>query len=404
MNKINFKQPKYFFPAILYVLLLITGYLFIDAFTTDVKSVDSRLMSTEYLNSELPEARIDESLGSKRENMVNAFGDVKDYTAIANAERDSAKGKEEYETRYNDKEAATVQHNNELEQLRQLQKRVRSASNPKMGNDDFVVPLSEEERQTARRLRGREGRSEADDLLTQARSYGRNYAKAGEPAEEKGEETGDRKSVAGNSKPKATNADDADEEEAEAVVKVSKGESEYFNTISQNDTGFGLITAIIDENIKAVDGSRVRLRLLDDVEIGGMAVPKGTYLYATMSGFSKQRVKGKVSSVFVGDQIKTINLSIFDTDGLEGLYVPSSSFRETAKEIGGSTMQQSMSLDGSNSKSNVAKWADQAVQQAYQRTSQAISKIIRQNKVSLKYGTRVYLINGQQLKASQKRN
>ena len=249
MNKINFKQPKYFFPAILYVLLLITGYLFIDAFTTDVKSVDSRLMSTEYLNSELPEARIDESLGSKRENMVNAFGDVKDYTAIANAERDSAKGKEEYETRYNDKEAATVQHNNELEQLRQLQKRVRSASNPKMGNDDFVVPLSEEERQTARRLRGREGRSEADDLLTQARSYGRNYAKAGEPAEENGEETGDRKSVAGNSKPKATNADDADEEEAEAVVKVSKGESEYFNTISQNDTGFGLITAIIDENI-----------------------------------------------------------------------------------------------------------------------------------------------------------
>ena len=62
MNKINFKQPKYFFPAILYVLLLITGYLFIDAFTTDVKSADPRLMSTEYLNSELPEARIDESL------------------------------------------------------------------------------------------------------------------------------------------------------------------------------------------------------------------------------------------------------------------------------------------------------------------------------------------------------
>ena len=67
-------------------------------------------------------------------------------------------------------------------------------------------------------------------------------------------------------------------------------------------------------------------------------------------------------------------------------------------------MQQSMSLDGSSTKSNVAKWADQAVQQAYQRTSQAISKVIRQNKVSLKYGTRVYLINGQQLKASQKRN
>ena len=46
-----------------------------------------------------------------------------------------------------------------------------------------------------------------------------------------------------------------------------------------------LIKAIIDENIKAVDGSRVRLRLIDDVEINEVVVPKGSYLYATMSGF-----------------------------------------------------------------------------------------------------------------------
>ena len=363
MNKINFKQPKYIFPAILYVLLLITGWLFIDMFTTEIKTVDPRLMATEYLNSELPEARVDERLGSKRENMVNAFGDVKDYTAVANAERDSAKGKEEYETRYNAKEAATVQHNNELEQLRQLQKRAQSASAPKMGNDDFVVPLTDEERQNARRLRGREGRSEADDLLAQARSYGKGYSHNTPDKED----DGTAEAVAQNGKKTgAVNSDNKESEEAETVVKKTKGESEYFK------------------------------------EIGGMSVPKGTYLYATMSGFSKQRVKGKVGSVFVGDQIKTINLSIYDTDGLEGLYVPSSSFRETAKEIGSSAMQQSMSLDGSSSGTNVAQWAGQAVQQAYQRTSQAISNAIRKNKVTLKYGTRVYLINGQQLKNSKK--
>ena len=401
MKNINLKQPKYIFPAILYVLLLITGWLFIDMFTTDVKTVDPSLMATEYLNSELPEARIDERLGNKRENMVNAFGDVKDYTAVANAERDSAKGKEEYETRYNAKEAASVQHDNELEQLRQLQKRAQAAaSSPKMGSNDFVVPLTEEERQNARRLRGREGRNEADDLLAQARSIGKGYSRNITDDDDK---DGTAEAVAQNGKKTGkVDTDDEDSEQAETVIKKTKGESEYFNTVSQNDPGFNMITAIIDEDIKAVDGSRVRLRLLDDVEIGGMSVPKGTYLYATMSGFSKQRVKGKVGSVFVGDQIKIINLSIYDTDGLEGLYVPSSSFRETAKEIGGSAMQQSMSLDGSSSKASVAQWANQAVQQAYQRTSQAISKAIRKNKVSLKYGTRVYLINGQQLKNSKK--
>ena len=401
MNKINFKQPKYIFPSILYVLLLITGWLFIDMFTTEVKTVDPRLMATEYLNSELPEARVQEGLGSKRENMVNTFGDVKDYTAVANAERDSVKGKEEYESRYNDREAATVQHNNELEQLRQLQKRAQAAASaPKMGNDDFVVPLTEEERQNARRLRGREGRSEIDDLLAQARSYGRSY---GHGNSDDVADDGSVEAVAQNGKKTGNIETDSNEtEDAETAVKKTRGESEYFNTISQNNPGFDLITAIIDEDIKAVDGSRVRLRLLDEVEIGGMSVPKGTYLYATMSGFNKQRVKGKVGSVFVGDQIKTINLSIYDTDGLEGLYVPSSSFRETAKEIGSSAMQQSMSLDGSSSGTNVAQWAGQAVQQAYQRTSQAISKAIRKNKVTLKYGTRVYLINGQQLKNSKK--
>ena len=140
------------------------------------------------------------------------------------------------------------------------------------------------------------------------------------------------------------------------------------------------------------------MRLLDDVEISGKIVPKGTYLYAQMSGFSKQRVKGKVSSIFVGDEISSISLSIYDTDGLEGLYVPSSSFRETVKDVGSSAMQQSMSLDGSSSTNSVSQWAQQAAQQAYQRTTQAISKAIRKNSVRLKYGTVVYLVNGKDIK------
>ena len=399
MKKIDYKQPKYVLPMILYPLILGTGYFTIGMFTTEVKSVDKNLMATNYLNSELPEAKIDDELGSKRENMVNAFGDAKDYTAVENAERDSVKGKEEYQTRYNNGEAAAiVRHDAELENLRQFQRRKQEIAARNMGKDDFVVPLSEEDRRNARRLRGREGREESEELLAQARAQGRSVT-GSSPYEDDDEENTHKK---GHSKETASSSENS-EEKAETVVKVMKTESEYFNAVSQNAPGSSLITAIIDENIKAVDGSRVRLRLLDDVEIGGLFVPKGTYLYATMSGFSKQRVKGKVASVFVGDEIKTINLSIYDTDGMEGLYVPSSTFRETAKDIGSSAMQQSMSIDGSNSNNSVAQWAQQTVQQAYQRTSQAISKAIRKNKVKLKYGTRVYLINGQQLKSDKRK-
>jgi len=191
-------------------------------------------------------------------------------------------------------------------------------------------------------------------------------------------------------------------EKAESVIKRKNIDSEYFNTLSENETENTLVKAIIDEGIKASEGSRVRLRLLDDVEIGGRQVNKGTYLYATLSGFGKQRVKGTVSSVFTGGEIVNIDLSIYDTDGIEGLYVPQSSFRETAKEVGSSAMQQTMSMNGSSSQSSMTQWATQAAQQAYQRTTQAISKAIKKNKVRLKYGTQVYLVNRDQLKDSKK--
>ena len=356
MNKVNFRQPKYILPAIIYIPILVTGYFLIDMFSTEVKSVDKNLQQTEYLNPELPEARIDGDLGNKRDNMTNAFGDVTDYTAVENAERDSVKGKEEYESRYK-----------ASENLRQMQNRLRASQNQRsMGSDDYVPPISDDERRNARRLRSRDDYEESDRLLAQARSRARRNPYAGYDDEDNPDDAdADRKSGAQSGQ---TVANTESEEKPESVVKKVKTESEY------------------------------RLRLLDDVEISGKIVPKGTYLYAQMSGFSKQRVKGKVSSIFVGDEISSISLSIYDTDGLEGLYVPSSSFRETVKDVGSSAMQQSMSLDGSSSTNSVSQWAQQAAQQAYQRTTQAISKAIRKNSVRLKYGTVVYLVNGKDIK------
>lgn len=45
-------------------------------------------------------------------------------------------------------------------------------------------------------------------------------------------------------------------DEPQEVVKKVKVTSDYFNTLCDNDKEAGLIKAIIDENIKAVDGSK----------------------------------------------------------------------------------------------------------------------------------------------------
>lgn len=118
------------------------------------------------------------------------------------------------------------------------------------------------------------------------------------------------------------------------VVRKVKTASDYFNDACGQCREPKLIKAIIDEDIKAVDGSRVRLRLLDDVEINECVVKRGSYLYATMSGFSSGRVKGNITSILIEDELVKVSLSLYDTDGMEGLMYRTASSRETEQGCG----------------------------------------------------------------------
>ena len=85
-------------------------------------------------------------------------------------------------------------------------------------------------------------------------------------------------------------------------------------------------------------GSRIRFRLLEDVQAGRYVIPKGTILYGQISGFTL-KVNLNVVSVLVDGNILPINLSVFDIDGMQGLYVPASAFREMMRELGTNSVQ-----------------------------------------------------------------
>lgn len=113
-----------------------------------------------------------------------------------------------------------------------------------------------------------------------------------------------------------------------------------------------------------------------------------------MSGFGSQRVKGNVTSIMVDGEIIKVNLALYDTDGLEGLYVPSSQFRETTKDVGSGALSNTSTLTNTTTSGNsLASWGAQAISNAVQKSSNAVSKAIKKNKAKLKYGTFVYLIN-----------
>ncbi len=376
LEKINWRQPKYMLPAILYFPLLGASYFIFDLFHTETLEIKDKTMhTTEFLNPELPGAQIkDDGIGSKYENMAKSWGKIQDYSAVDNIDRDeSGKKKEEYESKYTQDDLDLL---TEQEQEKAAAAEIASA-----------------------KAREQEALAELEKALAEARLKGQNAVQP--PAET---ETAD------TVPPRATEASGTIDEEKRAVkapsddappnevVRKVKTASDYFNTLAKDAREPKLIQAIIDENIKAVDGSRVRLRLLDDVEIGKYVVKRGTYLYATVSGFSSGRVKGSISSILVDDELMKVSLSIYDTDGMEGLYVPNSQFRETSKDVASSAMSGNMNMGMGSTGISLAQWGMQAVTNAYQKTSNAISKAIKKNKVKLKYGTFVYLVNGQEKK------
>ena len=386
LKKINWKQPKYMIPLIIYFPLLFVGYFVIDLFHTEKAEIPDGLATTEYLNPDLPEAKMKgDGIGNKYESMLKSYGKIDDYSALGNIERNEEDTREEYESKYTDEEREQLEAQ-EAAKLAEMQRQLQESAQKGQEIAQGGSP-SEEDRIARSKQREQEAMDELNRAIAQARHQAQQSMM---PAATDTADAGQREG-----KVEASDKKKTDDDEPQEVVKKVKVTSDYFNTLCDNDKETSLIKAIIDENIKAVDGSRVRLRLLDDIEINDVVVPKGSYLYATMSGFGSQRVKGNVQSIMVDDDIVKVSLALYDTDGLEGLYVPSSQFRETTKDVGSGALSNTSSLTNSSTTSgnSLATWGAQTITNAVQKTSNAISKAIKKNNAKLKYGTFVYLIN-----------
>ena len=166
MNKfknINFKQGKYILPLVLYFPLLFVGYFVIDLFHTEKADIpDKNLTTTEYLNPELPEAKMKgDGIGGKYESMVKSYGKIDDYSAMENIDRNEESQTEDYESKYSE---------DDLEMLAQLQQSKEKGE--AMVNQDLVSGYTEEQRLAQQQQREREAMDELNRVLAQARLQG----------------------------------------------------------------------------------------------------------------------------------------------------------------------------------------------------------------------------------------
>lgn len=180
-----------------------------------------------------------------------------------------------------------------------------------------------------------------------------------------------------------------------STFNVSKsGINSRFNAVyKEKENSF--IKAVIDEDNKGFLGSRIRFRLLEDIFVGNHKIDKGSILYGQISGFSMQRVELTIVSVFTKGEIFPVNLSIYDLDGMKGLYVPQSVFREMVREMGSNSVQGTqMDMGGEGFFTSLGS-------KLFTSTSKSIANLIKTNKAQLKYNSYVFLIDEKQLKNAQ---
>lgn len=185
---------------------------------------------------------------------------------------------------------------------------------------------------------------------------------------------------------------------AEKALQVRKaGAAGTLFTTIRKDEKSTMIPAVLDEELTVFSGSRLRIRLLEDVMAGPYLLPRQSYLYGQVSGFSAQRVLLNVNAAFVNGEVLPLKLEVYDNDGLQGIYVPASVFREFSKEL------SSSAATGANPGgfTTDSRMAMSVISGVFQSANTAVNKLIRRNKARLKYNTRIYLIDGESLKNKQ---
>ena len=391
MIKVNFKQPKYIFPLVIFVPLCALIYFVMQTFGGGESGKQE--VATDRINMELPEARAEEA-GDKMYEMSRRFGDEEAFTAVGSLGEDKEENEslehgytEEELNRLDAAEAERIRQQQEMEELERSLAESRKHINSYAYGDN-----------PANRHDGYSSQEDfARDLEEiQRRSYER------QKAIESGLGIGNEDAEEAARKQRADSIARVQEEEMERnrpnlVIKSPDTNADKFHTVeAESSTADAtLICAMIDQNTKAKEGTRLRFKLLDDVTVSGTKLKKNTYLYGTVTGFGQQRVRAAITSILVGGKFIKVNLSVFDNDGMEGFYVPESAFRDFVKDAGASTVQQNISFesDGYGSGISGEAVALQALQNMYNSATSTLSSNIRKNKAKIKYNTIVYLIN-----------
>jgi conjugative transposon TraM protein len=128
---------------------------------------------------------------------------------------------------------------------------------------------------------------------------------------------------------------------ADKVKQAENDNSSGFYGLNDTITDYdeqNAIEAVVHENQTLVSGSIVKLRLLDDINVRGKVIPKDNFVYGTVS-LDGERLTVKINSLRYRKSLYPVQLSVYDIDGLDGIYIPGAIARDVAKSSADRSIQ-----------------------------------------------------------------
>lgn len=181
------------------------------------------------------------------------------------------------------------------------------------------------------------------------------------------------------------------------MADYSQSRNYVFHTAvgTKENTEKNTIKACVHDNQTIIDGQAVRMRLLESMKAGNIVLPKNT-LVTGMARIVGERLDISITTLEHQGLIIPVELTVIDTDGQQGIFIPGSmemsAIKEMAANMGGNlgtTINLNQQSAGQQLLTDLGKGAIQGA-------SQYISKKMRIVKVHLKAGYNLMLYQNKQ--------
>lgn len=169
---------------------------------------------------------------------------------------------------------------------------------------------------------------------------------------------------------------------ATAEKKHEIKNSRFFSAGNNRMIAGNSIRATVHGDQTVMDGSTLKMRLLEDAEVDGVVVPRNTFIYGTVK-INNERVEVKITSVRLKNNLFKFEKEIFDRDAIKGIYVPGNIKSEARSEATDQGLNQI--------NSNVDGIVGTGVNAVVTAGKSVLSRNIKRTKITIKTNYEIYL-------------